>query len=151
MTILRTSQDQSSRMELALALARLVGQEHHFVQLWRYKRSEIGTATTQIVITLKKRMSELHLDSEGLVTVMNDCAEALTRENLERGVTLTGHVIRLLPLEEFDEICTMILQDCAERIDEFGTKRIEYLFLALHTMHAGTAQKQHAAFTRVFH
>ena len=31
----------------------------------------------------------------------------------------------------------MILQECAERLDEFGEGRVEYVILALHTMNAG--------------
>ena len=137
LTLLRTSQDKDSQMELALALARIVGDEHHFIQLLRRVHAEAGTTTSQAVTSWKKKIHEHQMDSGDLMAVLDDCAEALAREDMERGVALISCLIRLLPLEELDETCVMILQDCAERLDEFGTGRIDYVILALHTMGVG--------------
>lgn len=134
LTFLRASPDEDSRMELALALARIVGDEHHFIQLSRHVRAEPGTAASQAVTLLKKKVGKLYLDSDDLLAVIDDCAESLARDDLERGAALLGRIIRSLPAPGFDETCTMILQDCAERLNEFGARRIEYLLLALHTM-----------------
>jgi HEAT repeat protein len=139
---LRASQDSSTRMELGLALARLVGDEHYFVQLLRQAGAETGTVVSQAVTALTKKMRQLYSESESesepedneLIQLMEDCAEALARQQLERGVALLGCVIGLLPLEELDASCRVILQECAERIDEFGVQRIEYVILTLHTM-----------------
>jgi len=133
---LRTSQDASAQGELVLALARMVGDEHYFIRLLRRVRAEAGTATSQAVSALKKRMDEAQMDGDELMEVMDDCAGALAREDLERGVALMSQVLRLLPAEGVDESCAMILGECAERLDEFGAKRIEYVLLALHTLHA---------------
>ena len=131
---LRTSRDESVQRELALALARMVGDEHYFVQLLRRVRVEAGTATSQAVSALKKRMDEAQMDGDELMEAMDDCAGALAREDLERGVALMSQVLRSLPAEGVDESCAMILRECAERLDEFGARRIEYALLALHTM-----------------
>jgi MFS family permease len=141
LAFLRTSRDEDSRMELALALARVVGDEHYFIQLLRQVGVETGTATSQAITALKKRMGELQIGGDDLVAVMDDCAEALAREELERGVALMGRVIRLLPLEGLGETCAMVLQECAERLEEFGARRIEYVLLALHAMNAGVVQR----------
>jgi hypothetical protein len=90
------------------------------------------------------------MDSDDLMAVMDDCAEALAREELERGVALMGRAIRLLPLEGLGETCAIVLQECAERLEEFGARRIEYVLLALHAMNAGVAQKQFDAFTHIW-
>ena len=139
LTFLRTNRDKDSQMELTLALARIVGDEHHFIQLLRQARAETGTATSQAITLLKKKVGKLQIDNDDLLAVIDDCAEALAREDLERGAALISRVIRLLPTEEFDESGTTILQDCAQRLDEFGARRIEYVLLALHTSLNSTA------------
>jgi hypothetical protein len=131
---LRTSQDESAQRELTLALARMVGDEHYFVQLLRRVRAEAGTATSQAVSALKKRMDEAQMDGDELMEAMDDCAGALARGELADGTALMSQVIGLLPVEGVDESCAMILRECAERLDEFGARRIEYALLALHTM-----------------
>ena len=99
---------------------------------------------------MKKQVSEFEIGSDELLALMDDCAEALARENLERGVALMGQVIRLFPSEQLEDSPALILKDCAERLDEFGTQRINYFLLALHTASTALAQKQSNAFTRVF-
>ena len=133
---LRTSQDASAQGELALALARMVGDEHYFVQLLRRVRAEAGTATSQAVSALKKRMDEAQMDGDELMEAMDDCAGALARGELADGTALMSQVIGLLPVEGVDESCAMILRECAERLEEFRAGRIEYVLLALHTLHA---------------
>src|SRR5204862_1887476 len=54
--LLATSQEESTRLELALALARIVGNEAHFIQLWRALRQEAGTAAARAVVELKKKV-----------------------------------------------------------------------------------------------
>jgi hypothetical protein len=124
-------------MELALALARIVGDEQPFIQLLRQVRADTGTASSQALIALKKSLSERSGVSPDLVTTLDKCAEDLARGNLESGVALLGEMIRLLPLDELGESCRTILQDSSERLDEFGTRRIEYIVLALHALNAG--------------
>jgi hypothetical protein len=136
LVFLRTSQDESAQSELALALARMVGDEHYFIQLLRRVRVEAGTTTSQAISALKKRMDEAQMDGDELLAAIDGCAEALAREELADGAALMSQVIRLLPTERFDESCAMILGECAERLDEFEAGRIEYVLLALHTLHA---------------
>lgn len=139
--LLRDAQGQNAQMELALALARIVGDEQPFIQLLRQVRADTGTASSQALIALKKSLSERSGVNLDLVTMLDKCAEDLARGNLESGVALLGEMMRLLPLDELDESCRIILQDGAERLDEFGVKRIEYIVLALHTLNAGFAQE----------
>jgi MFS family permease len=141
--MLRSSQSRDARMEVALALARIVGDEHNFIQLLRQVRDEAGTTLSQTVTALKKRMGEYQADDEtDLPAMLNDCAETLAREDLEQGVALLGGVIRSLPVEELRDSCAEILQGCAAGLDEFGAGRLEYAILALHTMQVGFSQRQ---------
>jgi hypothetical protein len=138
-------------MELALSLARIVGDEHNFIQLLRQVRGEAGTAASQSVTALKKKVSEYLVDGEGdLLATLDSCAEALAQDDLERGAALFCNVIRLSPTEDLSTACVEILHDCADRLDEFGARRLEYVILALHAMHEGFSQRQGSIFARAF-
>jgi MFS family permease len=142
LVLLRHAQEQNARMELALALARIVGDEQYFIQLLRQARTEIGTATSQAVIALKKTLSDCHMDDGDLMAIVDRCAEDLAQEDLESGVALISQIIRLLPVDELGRVHRVALQDFAERLDEFGVRRTEYVVLALHTIRMGLAEKR---------
>ena len=134
LTLLQTLQDECNRMELALALARIVGNEHYFVRLWRRPRSEIGTTASQAVLSLKKKIEKLHMDIGNSLAAFDDCAKAFAENDLQRAVILLRDLISNLPMEDFEKTFAAILKDCAERLDEFGASRIEYIILSLHTI-----------------
>lgn len=142
LALLRDSRDTASQRELALALARIVGDEHHFIQLLRRTQEDAGTATSQAVTALKGMMREVRMDDCDAMAVIEDCEQALARGDLKRGVVLLSRAIDCLPLQEFDSASAEILQDTSERMDEFAAARIEYVLLALHTIRVGLAQKQ---------
>ncbi len=152
LALLRASPDRDSRMELALALARIIGDEQHFIQLLRDARAEPGTATSQAITSVKKKLGECQIGNDELTGMLNVCAEALAGDDLERGAALIGQVIRALLVDgsDSDNACKTILQDCAERLDEFGAERIEYIILALHTMNIALTQKPLEAFAHAF-
>jgi Na+/melibiose symporter-like transporter len=151
LTLLRVCSSPDAQMEVALALARIVGDEHNFIQFLRQVRGEVGTAASQSVTALKKKICEYQVDGEAdLLTTLDSCAEALAQDDLEQGMALFCNVIHLAPTEELSEACVQILNDCAERLDEFGAERLEYVILALHTMHVGFSQRQGNIFARAF-
>ncbi len=147
---LRACEEETARSELALALARVVGDEHPYIQLTRQCQEDAGTATSQAMTALKRTVSELEEDSSELLAAMDDCAVALAREDLEKGVELLCNVIRLLPKIENEKAITEILEDCADCMELFAAERMEYVILALHAMRTGLARKRSAAFARVF-
>jgi hypothetical protein len=151
LALLRASSSPDAQMEVALALARIVGDEHNFIQLLRQARTEPGTTASQSVTALRKKIGEYQVESEAdLLATLDSCAEALAQDDLERGVMLFNSVIRLSPIGELSETCVEILNDCAERLEEFGAGRLEYIILALHTMHVGFSQRQGSIFARAF-
>jgi HEAT repeat protein/MFS family permease len=151
LALLRASSSPDAQMEVALALARIVGDEHNFIQLLRQVRGEAGTAASQSVTALKKRMGEYQVESgAGLLATLDSCAEVLAQDDLERGVALLCSAIHLSPSKELSETCVKILDDCAERLDEFGAGRLEYVILALHTMHVGFSLRPGSLFARAF-
>ena len=120
---LRERQDKSARKELALALARLVGEEHHFIQLLRHAETDLGTTAAQAIS-----------DLDGGDGPFQECADAFAREELEEGAALLARAISQNPAGGIDSICSVVLRDCAQRMDEFGASRVEYVVLALHAL-----------------
>lgn len=56
-TFSQTTNDKA-RMEIALALARMVGNEHHFIQLLRASRHDLGTGVAQRLTAVKKKLDK---------------------------------------------------------------------------------------------
>ncbi len=137
LSLLAVTENEGARMELALTLARMIGDEHHFVQLLRQVREDAGTGASLAMSALRKKVEESHTGAD-VATLIEECAAVLAREDLERGIALMQTVIdQLLPRARYDEVATLILRECAKRLGEFGAARIEYLLLALHTMDVG--------------
>ena len=151
LALLHDHEDPGARPEVALALARIVGDEHHFIQLMRGARGDIGTVTSQAVTGFKNAIGELEIESCDAKALVDECADAFGRQELERGVPLLCDLIRCLPMEEFGATYEKILQDCAARLDEHAAERREYLLLALHTLHVGLSKNQPSALDRVLH
>lgn len=57
LTLLSACEERSAQQELALAVARLVGSEHRFIQLWRQVNGDMGTAVAQELLNLKKKLN----------------------------------------------------------------------------------------------
>lgn len=137
LALLEASRDEPSQMELALALARLVGDEHYFVQLHRQARKEPGTAMAQALLALRKHVDRSQPHADALLAAMDESARYLAREELDCGLRGLSQVIRLLPDESLPQPRAMILEHCAQRLSELGAARMEYGMLALHAMQAG--------------
>lgn len=137
LALLLESKSRSSRREVALAIARVVGEEYYFIQLSRQSDEEIGTATALALSDLKKKITISEPEQSELLGLINKTAEALARQELELGADHLVDVIHHWPTAECSQASTRILQECALRLEEFGPQRIEYLLLTLHTMAVG--------------
>jgi HEAT repeat protein len=134
--VLHTTENEGARMELALTLARIVGDEHHFIQLVRSVRADPGTATAQALNAFKRRLERSADENAEAVRLLTDCTDCLAHADLDRGGSLLSALIRSLPANHFNPPGMLILEECASRLEEFYAQHIEYLLLALHTMHA---------------
>lgn len=135
--VLRASPSRSSRQEMTLDLARLVGHEHHFIHLVRDCRVEPGTALAQVVMQLHKRAEKRQAVEPPVLEAMSECAMAFARQDLPEGIAGLSALITHLPLDSVEEYARLILLDAAYRMQEFGLDRLEYPLLALHTLHVG--------------
>jgi hypothetical protein len=131
--LLQETQNEGARMELALSLARIAGDEGHFIQLWRQARLEVGTATSQAVTALKKSIKK-QVDTE-LLLLLDRCADSLARGDIPQGVALLQEALDRLPLAEFEPARRQIIEHCRCCLEEFSPPRLECLLLVLNILH----------------
>ncbi|MEI7990276.1 MAG: HEAT repeat domain-containing protein, partial [Chloroflexota bacterium] len=131
MQLLYQSNDPDLRMELALSLGRMLGDEHIFIRIMRSSRHEPGGATARVLMNVRKKWIQT---IPALVPMLDDCIQSMSREDLSSGIYLLNLIIRSLPESAYQESARKILNECAERLGEFGFTRIEYPILALHVL-----------------
>ncbi len=134
--LLRPADDESTQMELALAVARTVGSEHYFIQLLRQARNEPGTAFAQALGALRRKLTKMAADNQALPAAIDGCTDVFARNDLDTGATRLSQVIQQLPLDVLKANAVAILRECVAKLDEGGANRLEYLLLALHTLQA---------------
>lgn len=123
--LLANEEEEIVRLELALALARLAGEEHYFVQLARQMKGDAGTVLAQAVTAVARKWPD---GEETAVTA----ALALSQNNLAEGLALFSQFLGDLPLAQLPETAGLILAACGESVGEGGNGRLEYMALALH-------------------
>jgi HEAT repeat protein len=149
LALLRGSDTPDARREFALAIARLVGEEHHFIQLQRRAQTEPGTAFSQEVTALRERLAKGEQAKEGggeLDAALEAAAEALAREDLELGLALLAGALRLATKDALVGPCRTVVGECAGQIEAQGSGRIEYAVLALHAAECGLPEEEGGLF-----
>jgi MFS family permease len=130
--LLAQTENTGARLELALTLARIIGEEHNFVTLLRQVRSDPGTATAQALTSYRKR-NEKRLGKETAAKLV-ECEEALARGELDHGCRLLGQAIPALPLALMSKSRSLILQECGTQLVASGAEHTEYILLAIHAL-----------------
>ena len=136
LAFLRSRRDTGARAELALVVARLLGDEPHFIHLWRQMRHETGTGLSQSVSALRRRLEHSRLPHDDAAIALPDCAEAFARNDLAAGALQLAALLRQFLAGPLDASTATVLAECAERLEEFKAERLEYVLLALHALHA---------------
>ncbi|MGC9334540.1 MAG: MFS transporter, partial [Anaerolineae bacterium] len=132
--LLHTSANADARTEFALALARLAGEEHSYIQLQRRAAAEPGTALSQATSALKVRLARSPLSQRDVEAGLDEAAEALAQEDLAQGLALLAGALRGLPAEQLGRPCGRVLRESVERLALLGAARLEYAVLALHAL-----------------
>ena len=122
--------NDGARLELALSLARMTGEEQHFVRLLRQMRSDLGTAVAQELMHLRHKLVETS-DVEALLT---KCMDTFAHEDLTGGVELLVQLLRKLAQND-EGLRARLLRGCADGLEAFGRERLQYAVLALHVLH----------------
>jgi hypothetical protein len=83
---------------------------------------------------VKKRVNGLQLNDNGLLAAIDECVAILRREQLAKGVEQIRCLIGKLPQEQLPLHCCDILQECVTCLEQYGSERLEYVALTLHTL-----------------
>jgi hypothetical protein len=134
---MKNFENEGARLELALSLARVAGDEQHFIRLLRQIRHDKGTAISQSVSALKRKFGKSASKDTDMGKVLFECADIFARDNVDQGAAALSRLIELSTETPSDEASAKILRECATRLNEFGGKRIEYIILALHVLEVG--------------
>lgn len=139
--LLASSPSQSSRREMALAIARLAGDENNFVSLLRQCDQEAGTAMAQAVLAARKRLEKRAAGAGELDNALEQCAKTLARQEIAAGIAQLAAALEMLPADGQPRHVTAILQETALRMKQHGSQRMEYPILALHTLITAPEQR----------
>lgn len=130
LALLASSPSRSSRREMALAVARLVGDENNFVTLLYQCDQEAGTALAQALLALRKRLDKGSAESSAL----EHCAKTLARHEVAAGIDDLAELLQMLPSEQQAPHVAAIVQEATRRMRQYGIERLEYPILALHAL-----------------
>jgi len=135
LTLMKTLDDPILRGEVALDLARIVGPERYFIQLWRSTHTEAGTSLAQAMIALTRELEECKIIHGEVLTLAKDTATRFAENDMVQAVALLSVFLRKFPQGVLIEPAELIIRQAAEQLTETGASRIEYILLALHTLH----------------
>ena len=131
--VLAQTENEGARRELALALARITGDEHYFIRLLRNVRQDKGTALARALTAIGKLYRRR---GEELAGAIRACADVFARDNFVEGSRLLAQVIALMPVDSYPAHMSLILRECAAQLEAQNGEREEYLLLALHVLDA---------------
>lgn len=144
LALLRRLSDEHLRGEVALAIARVAGGEHHFINLWRRSRSDFETACAEELMEIEKKIAHSSLDTTEYRKIISGCARSFEQRNLTAGANAVRNMINLLPSADIDPLVRDILLECDELITKHGGGRGDYILLALNALHTAFVSLVHA-------
>lgn len=137
--LLRRLRNKDARLEIALALARLVGKEHDFIQMQRRAETEPGTTLSRQVTALKLKLARSSQSNQELEGTLDAAAELLAQQDLAGGIDQVRQSLQLILAQIPARPCTAVVGECSALLEEYGQQRLEYVVLALHAAECGTA------------
>ncbi len=133
LAFLHSLEDDMLRSELALALGRIVGDERHYISIWRQLKNDFETSTAKAILTLKNDLSNFGADGTELKNLADRACSAFARGDTENGVCLLADLVRAIAAVSKNQANVAILYECAKQLPKLGQTRIEYILLALHS------------------
>jgi MFS transporter, NNP family, nitrate/nitrite transporter len=129
--------DEAMSAELALAVARILGDERGYIQLARAMRSQPGTTYSQTIAHARRHMTRLHRRGEAISAGLQPIEEDFAHEELDLAAYALGEWMAHAPAAWYSAAGDEVLREVARQLQTFGYKRPEYLLLGLHTLTAG--------------
>jgi MFS family permease len=122
---LRSCEDEAVAAEMALAVARVLGDERGYIHLARSMRHQPGTT-----VAGKAAMDELQR-----------IEESFAREQLDQAAHAYGEWLASIRVERFRDGARAVLDEAAAILGGRGMERREYLLLGLHALSVALAHK----------
>ena len=144
-TLLYNTENPTLRAELALALARLVGDEQLFIRLWRRLYLDSTTSAAQIVLSLRKELPSGQHRKHDIKSAISACATAFGAAQTTQAAEMLSALCDVLPIQPDLAIEKSVLAYCRKAIADFGATRLEYIGLLLHTMFISLRKSRQAA------
>lgn len=148
LALLEETKDPSAQQELALSLARIVGNERRYIQLLRQTQTqnEMGTALSQSVSgirrdllqgkrALKTSKAMAGPKREKLAALLQECADSLAADNMDGGIALLTQVARALADLSPHPEHAQILRYCVVQLEQYDAPA-DVIRLAVHTLSA---------------
>ena len=86
------------------------------------------------MVAVSRAFAGAENESEALRKAMDRCEDALAREDMQLGAESLAEVLHLAPKPKTGEAISSIAGECAERLQEYGGERIEYVVLAINAL-----------------
>jgi len=131
LAVLAEVESQTFRREVALAVARLVGNEKNYIRLCRQADEDFAAAVSGAVSKLKRPAKRLGI-SASLIDSLSACADSFAADQQGMGVELLWPILEAMPKDQIDAAFRGIFAECCRRLGQFGNSRREYILLALH-------------------
>lgn len=132
--LLHASTDEEMCWEATLALARIVGNEKYFIQLWRNTRKEVGTPVAQALTKLKKKLAQAYPHEPELCELLDEVIHDFAQDELARGAKRFGTLLQAVPFDSCEYVAATVAEACATQLCNKEAFRDDYLLLGIHTM-----------------
>lgn len=133
--LLKRLVNERMRGEVALAIARITGGEHHFIKLWRRSRSDFETACAEMVMEIENKIAGTSLNTAGCRQLAKGCIKSFEQHNLREGVNALRGLVAMLPPKGIDPAVKDILRECDAVIVESSGSRGDSILLALNALY----------------
>ncbi len=116
LSLMTRIKNPGARLELALALARTIGDESPFIRLARRVQADPGTVSAQALTSMRAQMGLKRRGgsaSEAVQAAYGACTDALAQDELDLGAHRLSTLIRALPDEQIPAEVQQVLSACA--------------------------------------
>ncbi len=133
LSFLLSLDDNMLRSEMSLALGRIVGDERHYISIWRQLKNDFETSTAKLILSLKSELSHLGAGGDELKDLADRACSAFARGDNQNAACLLADLVRAIAAITTNQAIVAILYECAKQLPKYGKTRIEYIQLALHS------------------
>ena len=134
LAFLREESSESIRQELALALSRIAGDEHEYVRLWRRARHDQSTALAQVMQSIRRKIAQAVPGRPDLTALAGRGGTAFADGDLQQGIVHLRDLIQHMSAHSLPESALQVLAEAQQRLNEFGSGRMEYLILSINVL-----------------